>query len=90
MSTTAATRSVAGPFHATTTVAYCKIGVPYWVGGTVNDRDRLIARTPDEHRDRGLDVRLRHEVVGIDAGRGRVHLRDLDGDRELVDPTTSS
>lgn len=47
--------------------SYSACGIPYGVGGTVDDRDRLIARTPNQHRDRGIDVRLRHEFVDIDA-----------------------
>lgn len=41
--------------------SYSACGIPYWLGGVVDDRDQLIARSPDEHRERGIDVRLRHE-----------------------------
>ncbi|MGW0180676.1 FAD-dependent oxidoreductase, partial [Nocardia sp. NPDC003345] len=50
--------------------SYSACGIPYWVGGQVGHRDDLIARTPEEHRARKIDVRLRHEVVELDiAGR---------------------
>ncbi|MEU1080162.1 FAD-dependent oxidoreductase [Streptomyces sp. NPDC005908] len=62
--------------------SYSACGIPYWVGGDVEDRDRLIARTPEEHRARDIDVRLRTEVTEIDLGRGRVRSRDLEAGTE--------
>ena len=50
--------------------SYSACGIPYYVAGLVDDADDLIARSPDEHRAKGIDVRIRHEVTGIDlAGR---------------------
>ncbi|MGW0190485.1 FAD-dependent oxidoreductase [Streptomyces sp. NPDC003362] len=58
--------------------SYSACGIPYWVGGDVAERDELIARTPEEHRARGIDVRLRTEVTEIDLDGRRVHARDLE------------
>lgn len=58
--------------------SYSACGIPYWIGEVVDDRDELIARSPAEHRRRGIDVRLRHEVLAIDLERGAVEVRDLD------------
>ncbi|MEU7767457.1 FAD-dependent oxidoreductase [Nocardia sp. NPDC049190] len=57
--------------------SFSACGIPYWVGGDVADRDALIARTPEEHRARDIDVRLRTEVTEIDISGGRVRSRDL-------------
>ncbi|MCM6773491.1 FAD-dependent oxidoreductase [Nocardia sp. CDC159] len=57
--------------------SYSACGVPYWVGGQVADRDDLIARTPEEHRARDIDLRLRTEIVEIDVPGTRVRARDL-------------
>ncbi|MGW2782182.1 FAD-dependent oxidoreductase [Streptomyces populi] len=57
--------------------SYSACGIPYWVGGDVPDRDRLIARTPEEHRKRSIDLRMRTEVTGIDVAGARVRSRDL-------------
>ncbi|MFI8201466.1 FAD-dependent oxidoreductase [Streptomyces sp. NPDC085937] len=62
--------------------SYSACGIPYWVGGDVEDRDRLIARTPEEHRARDIDVRLRTEVTGIDLDGRRVRARDLESGAE--------
>ena len=46
--------------------SYSACGLPYYVAGEIDDIDTLIARSPDEHRANGIDIRLRQEVVGID------------------------
>ncbi|MBN0046846.1 FAD-dependent oxidoreductase [Streptomyces actuosus] len=58
--------------------SYSACGIPYWVGGDVADRDELIARTPEEHRARGIDLRMRTEITEIDTARQRVRARDAD------------
>ncbi|WP_203780234.1 FAD-dependent oxidoreductase [Paractinoplanes rishiriensis] len=63
--------------------SYSACGIPYWIGGVVAERDALVARTPDEHRKAGIQVRLRHEVTGIDLDRREVVARDLDGGGEV-------
>jgi NADPH-dependent 2,4-dienoyl-CoA reductase/sulfur reductase-like enzyme len=59
-------------------VSYSACGIPYWVAGDVDDDEQLVARTADEHRKAGIDLRMRTEVEGIDVGAGRVTARDLD------------
>ncbi|MFJ6727361.1 FAD-dependent oxidoreductase [Streptomyces sp. NPDC091281] len=66
--------------------SYSACGIPYWVGGEVGDRDDLIARTPREHRERGIDVRLRTEVTAIDVAGRRVRARDLGSGAESWTP----
>jgi NADPH-dependent 2,4-dienoyl-CoA reductase/sulfur reductase-like enzyme len=57
--------------------SYSACGIPYWIGGLVEDHEALVARTPEAHRQAGIDVRMRHEVVGIDLDRRRVVAHDL-------------
>ncbi|QIQ02076.1 FAD-dependent oxidoreductase [Streptomyces liangshanensis] len=57
--------------------SYSACGIPYWVSGDVSGPDALIARTPEEHRERAIDLRTRTEVVEIDVPGGRVRARDL-------------
>ena len=66
--------------------SYSACGIPYWIGGRVESADDLVARSPEEHRARGIDVRLRHEVVGIDLDRREVVVRELDGGGEVREP----
>ncbi|MFE0104657.1 FAD-dependent oxidoreductase [Streptomyces sp. NPDC059009] len=58
--------------------SFSACGIPYWVGGDVPERDQLIARTPEEHRARAIDLRMRTEVVELDPAGRRVRSRDLE------------
>ncbi|MFE4420688.1 FAD-dependent oxidoreductase [Streptomyces sp. NPDC056817] len=62
--------------------SFSACGIPYWVGGDVGERDLLIARTPEEHRARGIDLRMRTEVTEIDVAASRVRARDVDSGAE--------
>ena len=60
--------------------SYSACGIPYFVGDLLSDIDGLVARSPDEHRKNGIDVRTGHELVAIDVNKRRVRGRDLTGD----------
>lgn len=50
--------------------SYSACGIPYWMAGDVGSADDLVARTAEEHRAAGIDLRLGVEVVAVDlAGR---------------------
>lgn len=66
--------------------SYAACGIPYFVGGLVADATSLVARTPEEHRARGLDVRTAHEVVAIDTARRVLRVRNLDDGLETDEP----
>jgi NADPH-dependent 2,4-dienoyl-CoA reductase/sulfur reductase-like enzyme len=66
--------------------SYSACGIPYWISGAVQEEGSLIARTPEQHRAAGIDVRLRTEVVGIDLDRRVVSWRDLDGGGTGTEP----
>ncbi|RKS69141.1 NADPH-dependent 2,4-dienoyl-CoA reductase/sulfur reductase-like enzyme [Actinomadura pelletieri DSM 43383] len=67
-------------------VSYSACGIPYHVGGVVDDADSLIARTPAEFRDRDIEVRLRTEAMEIDVSGGRVRVRDHEDGTERWEP----
>lgn len=56
--------------------SYSACGIPYWIAGDVASRDRLIARTPEEHRARRIDVRLGTEAIELDIAGRQVRTRD--------------
>jgi len=66
--------------------SYSACGIPYFVGGVVDSADDLVARTPEEHRQRGIDVRTRHEVTAIDIQRRVIEVRRLDDDSATTEP----
>jgi NADPH-dependent 2,4-dienoyl-CoA reductase/sulfur reductase-like enzyme len=56
--------------------SYSACGTPYLVGKVVEDYQDLISRTPEEHRERGIDVRIGHEVTEIDTEARTVTVLD--------------
>ncbi|MEL4505378.1 FAD-dependent oxidoreductase [Luteococcus sp. H138] len=64
-------------------VSFANCGLPYHIGEVITDRDRLLLQTPESLRESlNLDVRLRQEVVDVDAPNRTVTVRDLDSGRE--------
>ena len=62
--------------------SYSACGIPYLIGGHIGALEQLVARTPQEFRDRfRIDVRLRHQAAAIDLDRREVEVRDLDRER---------
>lgn len=58
--------------------SYAACGMPYLVTGEVKSPEKLIARKPEQFREKyKIDVRTRHEVISIDPDALRVHARDL-------------
>ena len=72
-------------FEQSSRTSYAACGIPYLVGGLVKTPDRLVVRTPEQHRAMGIDVRTRHEVIAVDCGARAVTVRDLDIGRESVE-----
>ncbi len=65
--------------------SYSACGIPYVVGGEVASLEDLVARTPQQFRaEHRIDVRMGHEVVGIDLGTRRLTVRDHGHNRELT------
>jgi NADPH-dependent 2,4-dienoyl-CoA reductase/sulfur reductase-like enzyme len=56
--------------------SYSACGIPYLVAGDVHTLDDLVVRTPAELREQRIDVRLRHEALGVDAAHRTVEVRD--------------
>ncbi len=51
--------------------------------GLVDEFEKLLVRTPEEFlRRQNIEVRVHHEVVGIEPGQGRVVVRDLEAGRD--------
>jgi len=59
-------------------VSYGSCGMPYNLLDPARSMDDLVVITPERFRsERGIDVRTRHEVLGIDVARREVLVRDL-------------
>ncbi len=68
-------------------VSFANCGLPYYIGGEIAERDRLLVATPERLRTRyRLDVRTRSSVEAIDRGARAVRVRDLATGREYDEP----
>ena len=64
-------------------VSFANCGLPYYLGGEIAERDKLLVVTPDRLRTRfNLDVRVRTSVEAIDRAGKKVRVRDLASGRE--------
>lgn len=57
--------------------SYAACGLPYHVSGLIPDPTSLVARTPEEHRANGIDVRMSQEVTSIDTAGRSVTVRSV-------------
>lgn len=65
--------------------SYSACGIPYVVGGEVAALEDLVSRTPQQFRtEHRIDVRMGHEVLGIDLDARRLTVRDHGHNRELT------
>ncbi len=54
-------------FEASPHVSFANCGLPYFVGGVIDDRESLLLQTPESlHRRFALDVHVNSRVTGID------------------------
>ena len=62
--------------ESTEHTSYSACGIPYWIAGDVDDSRRLVARSADQHRQIGVDLRTGATATGLDLARRVVHYRD--------------
>lgn len=78
-------------------ISYANCGLPYYIGGVIEERDRLFVQTPEAFGKRfNIDVRTRSEVIAIDRAHKEVAVRTADGtvyketyDKLLLSPGAS-
>lgn len=59
-------------------VSYANCGLPYYIGGVIQDREELTLQTPESFWDRfRIDVRVGHEVTAIDPAAKTVTGKNL-------------
>jgi NADPH-dependent 2,4-dienoyl-CoA reductase/sulfur reductase-like enzyme len=62
--------------------SYSMCGIPYMIGGEIEDPDDLVVRTPEQFRAMGITVHTDTEALAIDPVRRTVRVRDLAGGGE--------
>ena len=66
--------------------SFSACGIPFYVGGLFEDSDRLVTRSPDEHRERDIEVHTRTTVTAVDLDRRELTVRNQQG--VLCSPAT--
>jgi NADPH-dependent 2,4-dienoyl-CoA reductase/sulfur reductase-like enzyme len=64
--------------------SYSACGIPYWIAGDVDDSGRLLARSADQHRQMGVDLRMGTTATCLDLARRLVRYRDGAGAADQV------
>ena len=60
-------------------VSFANCGLPYYVGGAIAERERLLVQTPEKLRKRfRIDVRTKTDVVAVDSATKEVVARNLE------------
>ncbi|MGH3085973.1 MAG: FAD-dependent oxidoreductase [Rubrobacteraceae bacterium] len=72
-------------YQAEPDVSISECGMPYLLSGIVEERERLVARTPEEFEEKGIEVKVRHRVEGLDAEKKKLLVRNLDSDSAFED-----
>lgn len=78
-------------------ISYANCGLPYYIGGVIEERERLFVQTPEAFGKRfNVDVRTQSEVLAIDRAAKTVTVRTTEGrtytesyDKLLLSPGAS-
>lgn len=78
-------------------ISYANCGLPYYIGGTIQDRGKLFLQTPASFGGRfNIDVRVENEVIAIHPEKKVIEIRRKDGsvyeesyDKLLMSPGAS-
>ncbi|MDU2288484.1 CoA-disulfide reductase [uncultured Clostridium sp.] len=64
-------------------VSFGACGLPYYVGGFFEDSQEMIARTPEQFRESGVEIHTKHEVIDVDFSNKKVKVKNLITDEIL-------
>ena len=57
-------------------ISFANCGLPYYIGGSIKERDHLLVQTPEGMKNRfNIDVRINSEVISIDTDQKVVKIR---------------
>lgn len=58
-------------------VSFGACGLPYYVGGFFDDSREMIARTPEEFRESGVEIYTKHEVIDVDFLNKKIKVKNI-------------
>ncbi len=66
-------------------ISYANCGLPYYIGGIINDRNELAADTGSDENKFNIDVRVANEVTAIDTRGKRITVTDKKAGKEYTE-----
>ena len=61
-------------------ISYANCGLPYYIGGVIAEREKLLVQTPESFGKRfRIDVRVENEAISIQPDKKKVTIRKADG-----------
>ena len=61
-------------------ISYANCGLPYYIGGVIDEREKLLVQTPASFGQRfRVDVRVENEVIAIHPQNKTITVRTVDG-----------
>lgn len=67
-------------------ISFANCGLPYYIGGSIEERSALLVQTPKAMKDRfNIDVRVNSEVVSIDKEAKTVTVKNHESQEEYVE-----
>lgn len=68
-------------------ISYANCGLPYYIGGVIEDKEELTLQTPERMWDRfRIDMKVHHEVTDINTPQKTVTVHDLDTGKVYEEP----
>ena len=67
-------------------VSYANCGLPYYIGGVIQNKNALTLQTPQSFKTRfNVDVRVHSEAVAVDRAKKEVRVRETESGREYTE-----
>ena len=66
-------------------ISISECGLPYFISGVIEERDALVARTPEDFAEKDVEVLTRHRVESVEPENKRLIVKDLSTGKELED-----
>lgn len=66
-------------------VSFGACGLPYYIGGFFEDSREMIARTPEQFKESGVEIHTKHEVIDVDFSNKKLKVKNLENNEILED-----
>lgn len=67
-------------------ISYANCGLPYYIGGVIEDQEELTLQTPESFRERfNITVKVRHEVTEIYPDKHMVSVKNLETGEDFLE-----